>query len=35
MMGVTLVIGIGFVFVNMIIDLLYGYVDPRVRLRAK
>ena len=35
MMGVTLVIGIGFVFVNLIIDLLYGYVDPRVRLRAK
>lgn len=34
-MGVTIVIGLGFVFVNLIIDLLYAYIDPRVRLRAR
>lgn len=33
-MGVTIVIGVGFVFVNLIIDLLYAFIDPRVRLKA-
>ena len=29
--GVTLVVGIIFVFMNLIVDLLYGVLDPRVR----
>jgi peptide/nickel transport system permease protein len=29
--GVTLVIGSLFVFANLVIDLLYGWVDPKVR----
>jgi peptide/nickel transport system permease protein len=30
--GVVMVVGFGFVLVNLIVDLLYGYLDPRVRL---
>jgi peptide/nickel transport system permease protein len=30
-MGVTLIIGINFMVVNLIIDLTYGILDPRVR----
>lgn len=30
-MGVTLLIGINFMLVNLIIDLIYGVLDPRVR----
>ena len=30
-MGVTLVIGFSFMLANLIIDLLYGWLDPRVR----
>jgi peptide/nickel transport system permease protein len=30
--GFTLVIAIGFVFVNLLVDLSYGYLDPRIRL---
>lgn len=30
--GVTIVVGVGFVSANFIVDLLYGYLDPRVRL---
>ncbi|WP_424007262.1 ABC transporter permease [Haloferax denitrificans] len=30
--GVTIVVGIGFVTANFVVDLLYGYLDPRVRL---
>ena len=30
-MGVTLVIGFSFMMANLIIDLLYGWLDPRVR----
>jgi len=30
--GAVLVIAILFVFVNIIVDLLYGYLDPRIRL---
>jgi peptide/nickel transport system permease protein len=29
--GVTLLIGINFMVVNLIVDLLYGALDPRVR----
>jgi peptide/nickel transport system permease protein len=29
--GVTLVVGLSFVLANVLVDLLYGYVDPRVR----
>ncbi len=29
--GVTLVIGSLFVVANLVIDLLYGWVDPKVR----
>lgn len=29
--GVTMVIGTVFVFVNLIIDILYGYLDPRIK----
>jgi len=31
--GVTLLIGFAFSFANLIVDLLYGYLDPRVRMR--
>ncbi|MBC8099873.1 MAG: ABC transporter permease [Armatimonadetes bacterium] len=30
--GVTWVTAIAFVLVNMLVDLLYGYLDPRIRL---
>lgn len=30
--GVVIVVGVGFVSANFIVDLLYGYLDPRVRL---
>jgi peptide/nickel transport system permease protein len=30
-MGVTLVIGFSFMVVNLIVDLLYGVLDPRIR----
>jgi len=30
--GVVMVIGVTFIFVNLAVDLLYGYFDPRVRL---
>lgn len=33
--GVTIVVGIGFVSANFIVDLLYGYLDPRVRLEEE
>lgn len=33
--GVTLVIGVAFLTVNFIVDMLYGYLDPRVRLGAE
>ena len=29
--GVTLVMGTTFVLVNTLVDLLYAYVDPRIR----
>lgn len=33
--GVTIVVGFGFVTANFIVDLLYGYLDPRVRLEEE
>ena len=30
--GVTIVVGVAFVTANFVVDLLYGYLDPRVRL---
>lgn len=30
--GVTLVIGTLFVAINLVVDILYGVVDPRVRV---
>ena len=33
--GVVLVITLFYLFVNLFIDLLYGFVDPRVRLSSK
>ena len=32
LMGVTLITAIIFLMSNLIVDLLYGVVDPRVRL---
>ena len=31
-MGVGLVVGVIYVVINLIVDLLYGVIDPRVRL---
>ena len=33
-MGVVMVSGAFFVFVNLLIDILVGYVDPRVRIKG-
>jgi len=29
-MGVTILVGIAFVLINLIVDLLYGFLDPRI-----
>lgn len=29
--GVTLIVGFGFVTANLIVDMLYGYIDPRIQ----
>ena len=34
-MGVVIVSGVFFVVVNLVIDLLVGFVDPRVRIRGR
>jgi peptide/nickel transport system permease protein len=31
--GVVLLIALGFIVSNLLVDLLYGYIDPRIRLR--
>ena len=31
--GVVLLIALGFIVSNLFVDLLYGYIDPRIRLR--
>ena len=30
--GFVLVIAIGYLFVNLVVDIRYAYLDPRVRL---
>ena len=30
--GFTIVIAVAFVLINLAVDLLYGYLDPRIRL---
>ncbi len=32
-MGVTLLVGVAFILINLIVDLLYGVVDPRISHR--
>ena len=31
--GVILLIAVGFIISNLLVDLLYGWIDPRIRLR--
>jgi peptide/nickel transport system permease protein len=31
-MGVGLVVGVIYVVINLVVDLLYGVIDPRVRV---
>ncbi|GAE27579.1 ABC transporter [Halalkalibacter wakoensis JCM 9140] len=33
--GTVLLIAAGYVLINLVVDLLYGVVDPRVRLNRK
>lgn len=30
--GVTLVVGLAYAVINVLVDVLYGYIDPRIRL---
>lgn len=32
LMGVTLVVGVIFLLINLVIDILYGFLDPRLKL---
>lgn len=34
-MGVVLIVGLAFVVVNLVVDVLAGYVDPRIRIREE
>jgi len=31
--GVVLLIAVGFILSNLIVDVLYGWIDPRIRFR--
>jgi len=31
--GFTILIAVGFVMINLAVDILYGYLDPRIRMR--
>jgi ABC-type dipeptide/oligopeptide/nickel transport system permease component len=31
--GAVLLLAGSFVFINLLVDLMYGYLDPRVRLQ--
>jgi ABC-type dipeptide/oligopeptide/nickel transport system permease component len=31
--GVVLLIAVGFILSNLAVDLLYGWIDPRIRYR--
>jgi peptide/nickel transport system permease protein len=30
--GLTLVVAVAFVLVNLVVDVLYSYLDPRIRV---
>jgi peptide/nickel transport system permease protein len=30
--GVTLIVAVGFVVINLIVDISYAFLDPRIRL---
>ncbi len=30
--GFTIVIAVAFVLINLVVDLIYGYLDPRIRV---
>jgi peptide/nickel transport system permease protein len=32
-MGVVLIVGLAFVVVNFIVDIIAGYIDPRIRIQ--
>jgi peptide/nickel transport system permease protein len=32
LLGVTLVIAVTYVFFNLFVDILYGFIDPRIRV---
>jgi len=31
--GFTLLIAVGYVLINLIVDISYGFLDPRIRLQ--
>ena len=35
LVGVVLVIGVAFLFINLAVDILMGYFDPRIRLQGE
>lgn len=32
LLGVTLVVAVAYIFVNLVVDVLYGFLDPRIRV---
>jgi len=32
LLGVTLFVAVAYIVVNLIVDILYGLVDPRIRI---
>jgi peptide/nickel transport system permease protein len=32
--GVTVIVSVGYVVVNLIVDISYAYLDPRVRVNS-
>jgi ABC-type dipeptide/oligopeptide/nickel transport system permease component len=34
-MGVVLIIGLAFVLVNFLVDILAGLIDPRIRIKER
>src|SRR6266581_1333419 len=32
-LGVVLLIAVGFIVINLLVDVLYGWIDPRIRIR--
>jgi peptide/nickel transport system permease protein len=33
--GIVVVIAVGFVVVNLVVDLMYTVIDPRIRVRGE